>query len=93
VVKRKQREVEIFLESHPTQQANVGDTVRMSVNTDGLIDSIKRDFGNNKVVSCEGRECSSTATVYTEPGTYDIKVEVSYEDNIPAVQRMQVRVF
>ncbi len=93
VVKRKQKEVEIFMESHPTQQASVGDTVRMSVRTDGLVDSIQRDFGNNRVVSCEGRECSSTATTYTEPGTYDIKVEVSYEDNIPAVQRMQVRVF
>jgi len=48
----------------------------MSVRTDGLVDDIQWNFGNNKVASCEDRSCSSTATTYTEPGEYEIKVEV-----------------
>lgn len=93
VVKRKQREIEIFMDSHPQQQAKVGETVRMSVRTDGLIDSIKRDFGNFKSVSCDSRECSDTSIIYEEPGTYDIKVEVWYEDNIPSVKTLKIQVF
>jgi hypothetical protein len=93
VVKRKQREIDIFMDSHPQQQSKVGETVRMSVRTDGLIDSIKRDFGNFKTISCDSRECSETSIIYDEPGIYEIRVEVGFEDNIPSVKTLKVRVF
>ncbi len=93
VVKRKQKEVEIFMDSHPTQQAKVWETIQMSVRTDGLVDSIKRDYGNLKVTTCESRECSNAAIAYDEPGTYVITVEVWYEDAIPAISRTKVRVY
>gem|GEM_PF-4820122 len=67
--------------------------MRMSVRTDGLIDGIERDFGNFKTVSCDSRECSDTSIVYEEPGIYEIKVEVSYEDSIPSVKTLNVQVF
>lgn len=53
VVKRAQRVATIAVTSHPTQQARVGETVTFSVETDGMVDSINRDFGNNKTVSGE----------------------------------------
>ena len=65
----------------------------MSVRTDGLIDSIERDFGNFKTLTCDSRECASGSVVYTEPGIYDIKVEVGYEDNIPSVKTLKIQVF
>ncbi len=93
VVKRKQREIEIYMESHPQQQAKVWETVRMSLRTDWLIDTIKRDFGNHKALSCDSRECSETSIIYDEPGIYDIRVEVWYEDNIPSVKTLKIQVY
>lgn len=55
------------MDSHPTQQAKVGETVRMSVRTDGQIDSLERDFGNFKSVSCDDRECANTSIIYDQP--------------------------
>lgn len=93
VVKRKQKEVEIFMDSHPTQQAKIWEIIQMSVRTDWLVDSIKRDYWNLKVTTCESRECSNTAIAYEEPGMYVITVEVWYEDAIPAIARTKVRVY
>ena len=93
VVKRKQKSAEIRVDSHPTQQANVWERISYSVLTDWLVDSIKRDFGNFKSLSCEWRECSTTAISYDEPGIYEINVEVSYEDNIPALATLRVQIY
>ncbi len=93
IVKKKQKDIEIILESHPTQLAKAWEVVRLSVRTDWLVDKIDRDFWNLKVLSCDSRECSSTAVTYDEPWVYDISVEVSYKDNIPAVKQVSIQVF
>ena len=93
VVKRKQKTAEIRVDSHPTQQANIGERISFSVLTDGLVDKIEWDFGNFKSLSCDGRECSTTAMSYDEKGIYEVTAEVSYEDNIPAIAKIRVQVY
>ena len=43
----------IRVDSHPTQQAKVGDTVEYGLETDGRVSHIERDFDNGKKQSCE----------------------------------------
>jgi len=93
VVKRAQRVATILINSHPTQQARVGESVTFNVETDGMVDGIVRDFGNTKTVSGEGRTYSQVSVSYDQPGTYTIKVEVDYANNIPAVDDITLRVF
>lgn len=79
-VKRQQREIKIISESHPTQTAKVWETINFSVETDGPVTGIRWDYGNDKIISCEWRECSSVSTTYDETGTYIVRVSVSYSD-------------
>lgn len=93
VVKRAQRIATIAINSHPTQQARVGEPVTFSVETDGMVDGISWNFGNTKTVSGEGRTYSQVSVSYDQPGTYTIQVEVDYTDNTPAVDDITLRVF
>ncbi len=93
VVKRAQRDATIAIPSHPTQQAKVGEPVTFTVETDGAVNSIARDFGNTKWVSGDGRTYSQVSVSYDQPGTYTIRVEVDYANNIPAVDNITLRVF
>lgn len=93
IVKRKQKELEISLDSHPTQQAKVGDTVQVSVQTDGIIKHIDRDFGNTKSTSCDDRSCASAAVTYDTPGDYVIRAEIEYDNDTPVTARVKIKVF
>ncbi len=93
VVKRAQRIATIDIPSHPTQQARVGEPVTFTVETDGMVDAIAWDFGNTKGVSGDGRTYSQVSVSFDQPGTYTIKVEVDYTNNIPAVDDITLRVF
>lgn len=93
VVKKALKEVDVSVDSHPTLQARVNDIVTYSVQTDGAIDRIEWDFGNGQAIWCDDRTCSSAPIRYTEPGTYKVRAEVFYQDDVPVVGRTTVRVY
>lgn len=92
-VKRKQKKVLVRVDSHPTQQVKVGDLVEYSIETDGIVTHIDRDFGNYKSFSCDDRSCVSASMRYTKAGEYLIKTEVQYEDATPVVGNVRIRVY
>ena len=92
-VKRKQKKVNIRVDSHPTQQAKVGDLVEYSLDTDGLVTHIDWDFGNLQSRACDNRSCATASTRYTKPGIYTIKAEVQYENDTPVVGSVRVKVY
>ncbi len=93
VVKRKQKVIDISLDSHPTQQAQVGDTVQVSVETDGVVTHIAWDFGNTKSIDCDDRSCANSATVFDAPGEYVIRAEIEYANDTPVTARVKIKVF
>jgi PKD repeat protein len=66
--------------------ANVGDRVTFSLSwVSGLPTEVDRDFGNGKTFKCnlsnQGRStCLQVTEVYTTPGTYTIRAEVTSAD-------------
>lgn len=72
--------IDINLDSHPAQIANVWEKIDMSLSTSGLPDTIIRDFGNWNNLECKGRECTESSQIYNKPGDYVISVAVSYPD-------------
>jgi hypothetical protein len=93
IVKKTQKEVAVSVDSHPTRQSRINDIVTYSVQTDGAIDRIERDFGNGKAFGCDGRTCTTAPVQYSEAGTYEVKAEVFYTDDVPVVGRTTVRVY
>lgn len=93
IVKRQQKVVNISLDSHPTQQAKVGDAVLVSVETDGVITRIDWDFGNTKTMGCDDRSCANTATSFDTPGEYVIRAEIQYQNESPVTARVKIKVF
>lgn len=81
IVKRANQTLNINIDSHPAQVANVGDRVSFSIEFNGLPTEISRDFGDGKTLTCNTRqECGSTNHVYIAPGTYLIRASVAYEN-------------
>ena len=93
LVKKKQRTAEIVVESHPTRQAKVNDLVTFALQTDGVVKSIDRDFWNDKVFGCEWRSCVTTPMRFEQPWTYEISVEVEYENDVAVTGRQKIRVY
>ncbi len=85
--------IDISLDSHPTQQAQVGDTVQVSVETDGVVTHIAWDFGNTKSIDCDDRSCANAATVFDAPGEYVIRAEIEYANDTPVTARVKIKVF
>lgn len=84
IVKRANQTLNITIDSHPAQVANVGDRVSFSLAVNGLPAEIHRNFGNGKTLDCKGRECVQTTQIYDQVGTYLIRAEVTY-DNQPTI--------
>ena len=92
-VKRKQKVVNVSVDSHPTQQARTGELVRFSLETDGIVEHIDWDFGNLQSFGCDDRSCSSSSMRYDEPGEYTIRAEVQYENDSPAIGEVKVKIY
>ena len=92
-VKRKQKEVAVRVESHPTQQVKAGELVTFALDTDGIVTHIDWNFGNQKAFGCDDRSCASTTMRYLEAGEYEIKTEVQYESDTPVVGRVKIKVY
>lgn len=81
IVKRANQVLDITIDSHPAQVANIGDRVNLSIDFNGLPSEIRRDFGDGKTLTCNTRqECGSTMHVYTDIWTYLIRAAVAYQD-------------
>jgi len=81
IVKRANQTLNINIDSHPAQVANVGDRVSFSIEFNGLPTSINRDFGDEKTLTCNTRqECGTTTHIYTAAGTFLIRASVAYEN-------------
>jgi hypothetical protein len=52
------------------------------LNLDSLPAKINRDFGDGTTLECKERECIEANKIYTEPGTYKIKVQI-VDDKAP----------
>ena len=93
LVKKKQRTVEIVVESHPTRQARIWDLVTFTLQTDGVVKSIDRDYGNDKTYGCDWRQCVTTPMRYETAWTYEVAVEVEYENDVAVTGRQKIRVY
>lgn len=82
VVKKPVNDLVIHIDSHPGQRASAGDVVQMSLELDGLPTKILWDFWNNQTLECTQRQCVDTSKVYTTPGTYLIKAQAIFEENL-----------
>lgn len=80
LVKKPVDNVSISLDSHPAQLATAWDKVDMSISVNWTPTKIIWDFGNWHTLECKGRECIEVSQVFTEPGSYEIKVTVSYDN-------------
>ncbi len=79
-VKKPTVTLDITLDSHPAQIANVWEKVDMSLNISWLPEKIIWTFGNWNTLECKWRECTSTSQIYNAPWDYSISVSVSYSD-------------
>ena len=82
IVKKEVKTFEINVDSHPSQQAKIGDTVQFSLDLDSLPTKIYWDFGDGNTLECKERECVETNKIYLEAGTYKIKVQI-VDDKAP----------
>ncbi len=80
-VKRSVEKLNISIDHHSAQVANVGDRVSYSIDFNGLPKEIRRDFGDGKTMTCNTRqECATTMHIYSAPWTYLVRSAVAYED-------------
>jgi hypothetical protein len=67
-VKRSVEKLNISIDHHSAQVANVGDRVSYSIDFNGLPKEIRRDFGDGKTMTCNTRqECATTMHIYSAP--------------------------
>lgn len=79
-VTRRSTQATIVSNSHPTQIAKVSETIDMTVQADGFITAISRDFGDwNTKTQCEGRSCASVKHTFTTPWTYTVRATVEFK--------------
>ncbi len=85
LVKKPNVTLSIHIDSHPAQVANIWEKIDMSLDIDGLPESIVRDFGNWNTLECGGRECTEASQIYNTPWEYMIEAKVTYTDK-PTVE-------
>ena len=85
LVKKPNVTLSIHIDSHPAQVANMWEKIDMSLDIDGLPESIVRDFGNWNTLECGGRECTEASQIYNTPWEYLIEAQVTYPDK-PTVE-------
>lgn len=93
VVKKQLIKLDIIPESHPTQEARIGDPVSFSLNFNGLPKKVAWDFGDGShPIECEGRTCTEMTKSRSEKGKYLITVKMDFEDQQSVEQTMEFRV-
>lgn len=85
LVKKPNVTLSIHIDSHPAQIANLWEKIDMSLDIDGLPESIVRGFWNWNTLECGGRECTEASQIYNKPWEYTIEAKVTYPDK-PTVE-------
>jgi len=85
LVKKPNVTLDINLDSHPAQTANIWDKVDMSLDIDWLPDKVVWDFGNWNTLECGGRECIQASQIYNVDWEYTISATVTYP-NKPTIE-------
>jgi hypothetical protein len=81
LVKKQLIQVNLSSTSHPTQSAKLGDSVHFLAEFNGLPETMKRDFGDGSTpVQCKGRGCAEVNKIFELPGTYTVKLSLTFED-------------
>lgn len=93
LVKQEIKTLEIRSNSHPGQVARVGERVSLSLDVDGLPESIDWDFGDgDTMMECSGRACVDMTTAYDEIGDYTVKAVVHFTDNTTAQSTFNIKI-
>lgn len=79
LVKQPIETLDIYVSSHPTQVAGIGETVQMGVEVNWMPTKVTWDFGDDQTLECAGRECVETEHMYVEPGSYTVLVTIEFE--------------
>jgi hypothetical protein len=80
IVKKQLATLKIHIDSHPAQVANIWDRVNFSLEINWMPLKIRRDFGNDKTLECNWRECIQTSQIFEKVWDYKIKAQVIYEN-------------
>ena len=78
------------MDSHPAQIATIGEKVEFSLQTDGNINHISRDFGLKEGIECDDRSCANVPIFFDKAGTYDIKATTTYKDLTTSIATTKV---
>ncbi|HNG97258.1 MAG TPA: hypothetical protein PLW93_03205, partial [Candidatus Absconditabacterales bacterium] len=92
IVKRQIKTFDILIPSHPAQVAKPGDLVELSIQADGKVTGVTRDFGNGKKLQGQGREFVETSMRYNDSGIYEIFATVEFADHPPVSQSVKLKV-
>lgn len=92
-VKKQQKTAIVNVDSHPTQQVRVWEVVQYRVETDGAVEHIDWNFGNEQILGCDDRSCSSATSRYDAPGEYVITAEIQYSNDVPVKARTKIKVY
>lgn len=80
IVKKAIRTAKVSFLSHPAQLANVDEPITFAVTTDGVPQKVVWTIGTD-VIECPGRQCMEMTRSFSQTGTFDIAVKVSYDDH------------
>jgi hypothetical protein len=80
IVKKAIRDAKINFLSHPAQLASVGEPVTFSVTTDWLPETVTWTIGDD-TIECNGRQCMEITRTFEQPGRFDARVKVTFDDH------------
>ncbi len=80
LVKKRSIKATIRSDSHISQIAGRGETITLSLTTDGDPSTIIWDFGDGNTLECNGRSCLEPTINYEEAGEYTIKADITFSD-------------
>lgn len=93
VVRKQLTSLDIYSNSHPTQEAKVWDSVKFQLDFSWLPEKIYWDFWDwSEQTQCDWRMCSEMTKIWTSAWTYKIKVVVEFEDGQTTEKTLEFRV-
>ncbi len=91
IVKKAIRTAKVSFLSHPAQLATIDEPITFAVTTDGVPEKVVWTIGGD-VIECPGRQCMEMTRSFSQTGTFDIMVKVSYEDHPDVSDSAKIRI-
>ena len=93
VVKKQIVKLDIYSQSHPLQEAKVGEPVNLGLEFSWLPTKIVWDFWDGtQTTECQWRTCTDVTRSWSKAWTYLVKVYVEFEDQQSVEQTMQFKI-